>query len=129
LRVNTVTQSPQFAPRPYNPAMFMRRLLVIVVVGMAALLWRAGNFSLHAQAGPAVALTGRISSADQGSMEGVVVSAKRAGGTVTVSVVSDATGRYSFPRNRLEPGRYAVSMRAVGYELDDTGPVDIAGTR
>lgn len=62
-------------------------------------------------------------------MEGVVVSAKRAGGTVTVSVVSDATGRYRFPRTRLEDGRYAVSMRAVGYELDDPGPVDITTAR
>jgi streptogramin lyase len=62
-------------------------------------------------------------------MEGVVVSARRAGATVTVSVVSDATGRYRFPPGRLEPGRYAVSMRAVGYELDDPGPVDVAGAR
>ncbi len=30
-------------------------------------------------------------------MEGVVVSAKKAGGTITVSVVSDEKGRYSFP--------------------------------
>jgi len=30
-------------------------------------------------------------------MEGVVVSAKKAGSTVTVSVVSDGQGRFSFP--------------------------------
>src|SRR6185295_15689476 len=105
------------------------RVLVLVMVGAAALLWRTGNASLGAQAGPAVALTGLVSSTAEGPMEGVVVSAKRAGGTVTVSVVSDATGRYRFPRTRLEAGRYIVSMRAVGYELDDPGPVEIGGAR
>jgi len=62
-------------------------------------------------------------------MEGVLVSAKKAGSTVTVTVVSDAQGRYSFPRARLEPGRYALRMRAVGYEMDDMGPVEITGEK
>jgi len=26
--------------------------------------------------------------------------------------------RYSFPRNRLEPGQYSIRVRAAGYELD-----------
>ena len=64
------------------------------------------------------ALVGQVSSAKEGTMEGVVVSAKRAGGTVTVSVVTDATGHYSFPAARLEPGQYALTIRAIGYELD-----------
>jgi streptogramin lyase len=59
-------------------------------------------------------------------MEGVVVSAKRDGSTITVSVVSDAQGQYSFPRDRLEPGTYAISMRAVGYDLTNPGPVELA---
>lgn len=50
-------------------------------------------------------------------MEGVVVSAKKAGSTVTVSVVTDETGRYQFPSDRLLPGRYALTIRAAGYEL------------
>ena len=40
-------------------------------------------------------------------MEGVLVSARKTGSTVTMTVVTDSTGRYSFPRNRLEPGEYA----------------------
>ena len=56
-------------------------------------------------------------------MEGVVVSAKRDGSTITVSVVSDAKGRFSFPAARLEPGHYAIAIRAVGYDLD--GPKDV----
>ena len=51
-------------------------------------------------------------------MEGVVVSAKRAGGAVTISVATDDKGRFSFPSSKLEPGSYALSIRAVGYELD-----------
>ena len=34
-------------------------------------------------------------------MEGVLVSAKRDGSPITVTVVSDATGRYGFPADRL----------------------------
>jgi virginiamycin B lyase len=48
-------------------------------------------------------------------MEGVLVSAKREGSNMTVTVVSNAAGVYAFPQNRLEPGRYAISVRAAGY--------------
>ena len=51
-------------------------------------------------------------------MEGVLVSATKAGSNITVTVVTGADGRYSFPANRLAPGRYSVAVRAVGYELD-----------
>ena len=37
-------------------------------------------------------------------MEGVLVSAKKTGSNITVTVVSDKEGRYSFPATRLEPG-------------------------
>jgi hypothetical protein len=65
----------------------------------------------------AAALSGRVTSADEGPMEGVLVSAKRAGSSITVTVVSDAAGDYSFPRERLAPGRYALSTRAARYVL------------
>jgi len=75
------------------------------------------------------ALTGAVSSQEEALMEGVLVSAKKAGSTVTITVVSDAQGRYSFPRARLEPGRYALRMRAVGYEMDELGPLEITGEK
>ena len=50
--------------------------------------------TLGAQSEPRVALTGRVSSAEEGPMEGVLVSAKRAGSTVTTTVVTDREGRY-----------------------------------
>src|SRR5262245_12528970 len=65
----------------------------------------------------AQALTGTVSSAEEGAMEGVLVRAKKAGSTITVTVVSDAKGRYSFPASRLEPGSYSLRIRAVGYDL------------
>jgi virginiamycin B lyase len=72
------------------------------------------------------ALAGQVSSAQEGAMEGVVVSAKKAGGTITVSVVSDAKGHYSFPARRIEPGQYALAIRAIGYELDGPKTADVA---
>jgi hypothetical protein len=44
-------------------------------------------------------------------MEGVLVSAKRAGSTITVTVVSDAKGRYAFPANRLSPANTLYDPR------------------
>ncbi len=59
-------------------------------------------------------------------MEGVLVSAKKADSAVTVTVVSDDKGRYSFPADRLEPGRYTISIRAIGYKLDGPKTADVA---
>jgi len=72
-----------------------------------------------------VALTGQVTSAEEGPMEGVLISAKKAGSTITVTVVSDERGRYRFPRARLEPGQYTFRIRAVGYDLDGPGAVEI----
>src|SRR5438093_11471705 len=66
------------------------------------------------------ALTGVVSSQEEGNMEGVLVNAKKDGATVTVTVVTDAKGNYSFPADRLSPGKYTISIRAAGYTL--TGP-------
>jgi virginiamycin B lyase len=75
----------------------------------------------------AAALAGRVTSSAEGAMEGVLVSAKRDGSNKTVTVVSHADGRYSFSNDRLEPGRYAVTVRAVKYVLPaHTTNVEIA---
>lgn len=71
-----------------------------------------------AQTAASAALTGLVSSQEEGPMEGVLVSAKKSGSTIRVTVASDRQGRYSFPRNRLEPGEYSLGIRAVGYEID-----------
>src|SRR5690242_15889284 len=66
------------------------------------------------------ALTGVVSSQEEGNMEGVLVNAKKEGSTITVTVVTDQKGNYSFPADRLSPGKYTISIRASGYTL--TGP-------
>jgi len=63
------------------------------------------------------ALTGIISSEAEGNMEGVVVTARKPGSIVEVSVTTDEQGRYAFPENRLTPGPYTLSIRAVGYDI------------
>jgi virginiamycin B lyase len=84
------------------------------------------SLSSPAMAGSA-ALTGTVSSAEEGKMEGVVVSAKRPGSTIMVSVSTNAKGEYSFPENRLAPGEYDITMRAVGYTLPSTKATIQAG--
>src|SRR5262245_45460872 len=71
-----------------------------------------------AQTSGSVALSGQVTSVEEGAMEGVLVSAKKVGSTSTITVLSDHGGQYRFPSVRLEPGRYALNIRAVGYELD-----------
>src|SRR3954466_6168841 len=70
-------------------------------------------------------LNGRIVSPD-GALEGVVVSARKEGSPVSVSVVSNAAGEYAFPAGRLEPGRYGMRIRATGYELDGLVSMELA---
>jgi len=60
-------------------------------------------------------------------MEGVLVSARREGSPITITVVSDARGRYRFPPERLSAGHYTLSIRAVGYALAAPQAADIGG--
>jgi virginiamycin B lyase len=98
----------------------MRSRLKIAAAVLA--LFGAATVSVQAQA-PA-ALTGKVTSAEEGAMEGVVVSAKK--GIVTVSVVSDAKGEFSFPAGKLGAGDYALTIRAGGYMLQGPKSVTLA---
>ena len=71
-------------------------------------------------------LAGIVSSDRDGPMEGVLVSAKKQGSTITVTVVSNDKGEYAFSAGRLEPGQYQISIRASGYALDGAGTATIA---
>jgi len=107
--------------------MRIKALLVVAAGLVVALVLGLGN-ALHAQAA-AWALTGGITSAVEGPMEGVLVSAKRAGSTITVTVASDARGRYRFPASALGPGRYALTIRAAGYDLAGPSSAVVAARR
>lgn len=107
-----------------NLAMTAIRALT-VTASLAAMLFLAGTDALRAEAQTAEALAGQVTSTEEGPMEGVLVSARKAGSTVTITVVSDQQGRYRFPGAKMEPGRYSLRIRAVGYELDGPGAVEI----
>lgn len=90
-------------------------------VAAAALIGATGAYAQNA-----AALSGTVTSAKEGAMEGVIVTAKKEGSTMSVSVVSDDKGRYAFPANRLEPGHYRISIRAIGYFASGRPQADIA---
>jgi virginiamycin B lyase len=85
--------------------------------------------AILAQDDEPVALIGAVTSVEEGPMEGVLVSAKKTGSTVTTTVVTNQQGRYRFPRARLEPGEYAVGIRAIGYDLSSPAAVSIDARR
>ena len=87
------------------------------------------SVSIPASAQNTAALTGKVTSAEEGAMEGVIVSAKRNGSTITISVVSDKDGNYSFPANKLEPGQYGIKIRAVGYDLASASTATVAAQK
>src|SRR5262249_36656473 len=93
---------------------------------LAAILLQTGSAPVQAQAQAASALTGQVTSAEEGPMEGVVVSAKKDGSNISISVVSDDRGRFAFPAARLEPGHCALKARAAGYELDGARATEVA---
>src|ERR1700735_202925 len=103
----------------------MSRLSVasLVCLGIACL---ATGPSAAQQAAPALAGT---VTAGPGALEGVLVSARKSGSTITVTVVSDKDGRYSFSAARLEAGAYALRIRAVGYDLDGPTQVSVAADK
>src|ERR1700752_918082 len=93
--------------------------LSLGAIGLTAFALPGGHPAMAQSHGPA-ALTGTVSSSEEGKMEGVVVSAKRPGSTMMVSVSTNAQGQYSFPKDRLAPGTYDITMRAVGFTLKPT---------
>ncbi len=101
-------------------------LLLTIVATVAAFLFHPAISRSEAAKGEALeSLTGQVTSAEEGAMEGVLISAKKVGSTISVTVVSDEHGRYRFPAGRLEAGHYALRIRAGGYDLDSPSSVDI----
>ena len=100
------------------------RSLLKSSAAVAALSFAGAFLSIEARAQSA--LSGKVSSQPEGAMEGVVVSARRDGSSITISVVTDAQGRFAFPAARLEPGKYTLKARATGFDLDGKPAADVA---
>ena len=110
--------------------MHARLWLVASIAGaVAVVLGASPGLPLRAQsqADPS-ALTGTVSSGEEGAMEGVLVSVKRTGSTLTTTVVTDKEGRFRFPRMRLDAGSYGVSIRAIGYDLASAPSIVVPAT-
>jgi streptogramin lyase len=103
--------------------MQIRRTLLMTAAALAVCVLQSGADSSRALAQAAAALSGQVTSAEEGAMEGVMVTAKKAGSTVAISVASGADGKFSFPAAKIEPGDYSIRIRAIGYELD--GPKSV----
>ena len=74
-------------------------------------------------------LSGLVSSTEEGPMGGVLVSAKRTGSPITITVVTDDKGRYSFPAGRLEPGAHAITIRAAGFVLNGAKSAELVADK
>src|SRR5438093_14464 len=79
--------------------MVQRYLLpsLAAVLGRSALLDQPLTPRLVAQSTPTIALRGHVSSASEPAMEGVIVTANKAGASISTSVVTDARGDFQFP--------------------------------
>ena len=71
-------------------------------------------------------LSGTITSATGQKLEGVTVSAKKDGSSITTSVYTDESGNYYFPP--LAEGKYQVWAQALGFETSKS-PVDLAAAK
>src|SRR6266404_5075274 len=98
--------------------MRLKHLLLLTSAGVFGLLVHAG-LSTGALAQSAPALAGQVTSAEEGPMEGVLVSARKQSSTITVTVVTDAKGGYRGrwrqgghqARQDEEPGEPALQRR------------------
>ncbi len=103
-------------PRSFTAACLIAFLILVFSAG--------GTGSARAQVAPDARGGGRVSSQEEGLMEGVLVSAHATVGGITVTVVSDKDGVYRFPEGGLRPGRHQIAIRAVGYELEGSAEIE-----
>src|SRR5207249_4987407 len=111
-------------PVSHQESAMRANLMLTLAATAAAMVFPPAIDAVRAEG--QAALTGIVGSEAEGKMEGVVVTARRLGSIVQVSVTTDAEGRYGFPRNRLEPGDYTLSIRAVGYDIDSPAKATVA---
>src|SRR2546428_11417028 len=103
----------------------MSKIALLAALAAAVGSWFVASRVIDAADSPGIALMGQVSSENEGPMEGVLVGAKKDGSTITITVVSDEKGRYSFPSSKLRSGHYSLRIRAVGYELDGPKTADV----
>jgi len=98
----------------------MTHLRTILLASAASVVLATG-----AQAADQI-LSGSIASSGGQKLNGVTVSAKRDGSTITTSVYTDESGNYYFPP--LPEGKYSVWAQALGFETAK-GSVELSANR
>jgi streptogramin lyase len=95
----------------------MRRFsgLLIAAGLVAAFLWVGVPVQTQTGSPSSAGLRGTVKSSDGKPLEGVPVSAKAQGSTMTTSVWTNQNGEYYFPQ--LPNGQYRMWAQAVGFEL------------
>ena len=101
--------------------MHMKHFAAILLAGISTVIFQGASW---AQGAPA--LKGEVRSAEEGAMGGVTVTARQDKSTISVTAITDDQGRYSFPADRLAPGTYALTIRAIGYDLDGKPTANVA---
>lgn len=102
---------------------------LVIQVAFALICFHPTFDGLRAETPVHIAFAGQITSVEEGQMEGVLVSARKTGSTMTITVVSDEKGRYEFPASKVPPGQYTLRIRAAGYDLEGTGVVEAVAAR
>ena len=95
-------------------------VIAALAAAVAIVALTAGIPRARAQTAPA--LSGQVTSAEEGTMEGVIVSARKDGSNITVSVVTNEQGRYSFPADRPDQSEMWTLDNARGAGLHNKDP-------
>jgi virginiamycin B lyase len=93
----------------------MLRLPWFRIFGLLAALLYVGTSTAQTVPSSTNGLAGTVKSSDGKPLEGVPVSAKALGSTITTSVYTDQSGKYFFPP--LPDGKYQMWAQTVGFEL------------
>ena len=78
-------------------------VLIVGALGAATLMTTPFITRSYADSQGSVALTGQVTSAEEGAMEGVLVSTKKSGSTITTTVFTDDKVVIAFPPRDSRP--------------------------
>src|SRR5260370_7895821 len=96
-------------------AMSIRLIARGAAAAFAACLFISAVPAVAQMAPPA--LIGGVTSDREGAMEGVLVSAKKPTGTITVTVTTDATADYAFPADQFGPALHDLPTHTASHSL------------
>ena len=91
-----------------------RSRVLFLALAIAAVAFSATLPAVSDSAAPSNELTGTVRGSDGKPLEGVAVSARADGSSVTTTVYTNQNGAYAFPK--LDSGRYQMWAQAMGFD-------------